>query len=70
MGFFVKVMLLHLVERDITIFIFPSVWAVHRCEHMAVEQFRLGGDAGTLFSGVSCCKIVSVIDWMYLWLNS
>lgn len=39
MGFFVKVMLLHLVERDINIF--PSVWAVH----MAFEQFRLGEDA-------------------------
>lgn len=42
MGFFVKVMLLHLVERDITtIFIFPSVWVVH----VVFEQFRLGEDA-------------------------
>lgn len=42
MGFFVKVKLLHLVERDITtIFIFPYVWAVH----MAFEQLRLGEHA-------------------------
>ena len=42
MGFFVKVILPHLVERDVTaIFIFPSVLVVH----MAFEQFRLGEDA-------------------------
>ena len=42
MGFFVKVMVLHVVERDVNDDIYFSI-----CMgvHMAFEQFRLGEDA-------------------------
>jgi len=65
MGFFVKVMLLHLVERDVTtIFIF-SICMGGPHGFRAVSFGR-----GRCFQVFFAVKIVIVIDCIYLWLNS